>query len=109
MSHYVSDRGGFLIGNGPRPDGPPVLTVETYTKWYVLYLIKPGGEVEEVSFAELEAHCGDGSPYLDHAPNPNAVIRLANARGWYLDELALELIIGRWELDMYPHKYERET
>lgn len=73
----------------------PVLTVENYTKWYVLYLVHPDNRVEQVSFDQLNDFT-DKSPYTDHAPNPVAVERLAAARGWNIAERAMECIIGRW-------------
>jgi hypothetical protein len=84
----------------------PYVTVELYPKWYDLYVVHPGFRVERVGFDELEKFCGDGSPYSDHCPNPNAVQRLATARGWGVDELALELIVGRWEMKQHPERYE---
>ncbi len=83
-----------------------ILTVELYEKWYSLYVVGASGLVDEVSFAELELYCGDGSPYTDHCPNPNAVLRMAASRGWEVNELALELIVGRWEMKQHPERYE---
>lgn len=73
----------------------PVLTVENYTKWYVLYLVYPDDRTEQVSFGQLNGFT-DKSPYTDHAPNPVAVEHLAAARGWNIAERAMECMIGRW-------------
>jgi hypothetical protein len=97
---------GFSLFYSEHGCDVPVLTVEAYEKWYELFLVHPDGRVESISFNELERFCGDGSPYADHAPNPNAVRLLVEARGWRLSELTFELMIGRWELALHPERYE---
>lgn len=81
----------------------PVLTVELYTKWYELFLIEKKGDnfdAYSVSFGHLEDVCPVGvSPYLDHAPNPLCVKLFAHRNGYHIDELALELITGRWQIE----------
>ena len=77
-----------------------VLTVELHIKWYSLFLVE-GVCVSAVSYSQLEAFAPKGeSPYVDHVPNPEAVQRLCAKRGWTLDYLALELLIGRWEWEV---------
>lgn len=89
----------------------PVLTVELYTKWYELYLLakRPVGQGNDhgtwlslyaVSFEHLDQN--DVRPpgvsaYLDHAPNPQCVRIFTRQNDFHLDELAEELIIGRWQ------------
>ena len=70
----------------------PILTVENYIKWYCLYLIRPSGEVEAVDFPD------DG--YCDHVPYPAAVERMAAKNGWVVDEQSLEMMIGRYMLEV---------
>lgn len=83
------------------PADVPVLTVELYQKWYTLHVVHVDGQICEVGFDELDDVAGrhDLTPYCDHAPNPVAVQRLAVERGWHLDPNALEMIIGRWEIE----------
>lgn len=93
-----------------------VLTVELGLKWTVLYLVspypravrlahyhEPGAagallEIERVEFSHLSEVAQDlGSvPYVGRVPNPAVVQCLAERRGWKLDALGWELILGRW-------------
>jgi hypothetical protein len=79
----------------------PVLTVELYTKWYELFLVKKEwGDLVlySVHFGHLEDVCpADVSPFLDHCPNPLCVRLFAARNDFHLDELADELITGRWQ------------
>ena len=77
----------------------PVLTVELYCKWYELWVVHPNLDLMTVSFMDLEEHWA-GFAFVDHTPNPGAVRNLAEAKGWYLNELADELITGRWKLEV---------
>lgn len=76
--------------NDPNPH--PILTVELSTKWYELYLIQPDGKVEGVFFPTSDKY----TSFVDHVPNPIVVQEYAAAKGYYLDELAFDLIVGRW-------------
>lgn len=84
----------------------PTLTVENYCKWYDMQIIHPDGRVEAVSFGDLDELAGNvgydvlGSGYVDHVPNPQVVRALAEARGWAVDEQAMEMIAGRWQLEV---------
>jgi hypothetical protein len=97
--------------NDPEPKSPrgmplfyactdaPLITVEVYEKWYELFVIHPNRRVETLGYDKLEEYAGpDGSAYIDHVPNPRAVQRLANARGWHVHPLAFEMMVGRWEI-----------
>lgn len=81
-----------------------VLTVELTSKWYHLVLLW-GGDCHLIGFDQFDApeFRKEESAYLDHAPNPMAVQRYAEAKGYHLDGLALELMIGRWELEYHNH------
>lgn len=76
----------------------PVVTVEAYCKWYCLW-VRFKDRVEEAEFPDEGEYKTLGSPYLDHAPNPRHVVRWAKRMGYVIDDLALELIVGRWELE----------
>jgi hypothetical protein len=103
---YFSERGHLLACSGYTgfnglPD-EPLLTVEIASKWYQLYLIRPDGSVHGLDFGRLEqpAFMLGISAYCDHVPNPQAVRRLAEVNSWTLDDLAEELIVGRWQLEV---------
>lgn len=74
----------------------PLITVEIYPKWYELFVIHPDGGIEALLFHELDD--GEGTTYVDHCPNPRKVEAYAEKHGMYVDEIALELIAGRWVL-----------
>jgi hypothetical protein len=91
---FVTRRGHILVVTSelqPRP----ILTVELAAKWYELHVVHASGVVEPRPFADL----GPGG-WIDHVPIPAAVERLAAREGWFVDEVALELITGRWELEI---------
>lgn len=74
----------------------PTISVTLAPKWSCLYLIAAGGqEVAELPFPD-PAHFS-GSPYIDHVPNPRAVLAYAKQHNYLIDDLAWELMIGRWE------------
>lgn len=98
---FTSSRGNLLVLS-KRPLDRPVITVELYSKWYGLYLVYPEGSIEEIPFPESEGRL-DVSDYVDHVPNPKVVVWFAEKNNFYLDELALELIVGRWELEVTHH------
>lgn len=82
----------------------PLITVEAISKWYRLWVVKPGVEYEPLEFMELdELGAKDGyrlgSAYVDHVPNPRYVVRYAVKHGYHVDPVALEVMIGRWELE----------
>jgi hypothetical protein len=97
----MSMRGKPLVLSAPYAWVTPVLTVEFHTKWYEIFLIdKEGGRlvVYSVNFGYLDDVCPPGmSPYVDHVPNPICVKLLARRKGFELDELAENLITGRWQ------------
>ena len=86
------------------PEGEsPVVCVELYCKWYRLHVIHPDGTIEEFPFPDDYLDTGE-TPYLDHAPNPMTVQRWAEKMNYHLCDLALELMIGRWEME-YKNNY----
>ena len=85
----------------------PLLTVELSYKWYCLYLVDQFGWFEEITFDKLEGTEEDPA-FVDHVPHPNAVQDLAKKNGWHVDEVAYELMVGRWEteiMDMFKERY----
>jgi len=78
----------------------PRLTVELYIKWYSLFLVSTDGKVEEVLFPNDPIYCDGGVPYVDHVPNPIVVARFAEAKHYHMDDLAMEMIVGRWEIEV---------
>lgn len=107
---FIYSPKGCLLALSSALDPRPVLTVELSGKWYSLFLIHDDRTVEGVTFAELSDIWDDpqlhpsfrrsGAAYVDHVPNPYAVAKLADSRAWHLDELAYELIWGRWMLEV---------
>lgn len=82
----------------------PTLTVELFEKWYSLFLVHPNGQIEEVPFPDDPESCpADVSAYRDHAPNPEVVVNFARNHDYQVDNLSLELIVGRWELSNPDH------
>lgn len=104
MSYEIWGRSesGFLLPVCNYTGRLPVLTVELYCKWYSLHLVWPNRIVERIDFGRLEPAAAslNCSPFVDHIPNPAAVRALALAEGWHLDELAEELIVGRWHIEV---------
>lgn len=86
----------------------PLITVEVYSKWYYLHVVRVGHPVGEIGFETLdEMHLdGYGPPFVDHAPNPWHVMEYARRIGADVDDIALELIIGRWELECGEGRYD---
>jgi hypothetical protein len=98
---FLSERSLPLVYSREVPVSFPVLTVELYPKWYSLHVIQPGGAVERLEFYELHEFCPPHeSTYVDHVPNPSAVLAYAEAKDLTLDDLALELVLGRWVIEV---------
>lgn len=91
MEKYYSDRGLELFYSRESRDIQlPTITVEDYLKWYDLYLVYPSGLTAKISFEHLEDYVsGTESPYVDHCPNPIAVINLARRHQFWVDSDAL--------------------
>jgi hypothetical protein len=106
MPIYFSTRGNPLAFTG-RPGPRPVLTVELEEKWYSLFLVKSDCTVEEIPFPDCMDYATHGSPYVDHAPSPFHVAQWAKDKDIHLDDVSLELIIGRWELESGVDHYRK--
>jgi hypothetical protein len=73
----------------------PVLTVELAPKWYTLHAVHRGETVVPIPFDAL----GPGG-WVDHVPNPEAVERFANEHNYEVDDVAMDLIVGRWQREV---------
>jgi hypothetical protein len=83
----------------------PILSVNYCAKWYAFALSTKisdtsGKTITVVHFSELEDYCGNNVPYVDHVPNPVVVQRMCDAKGWDIDDLSFELMVGRWALEV---------
>lgn len=87
----LTKRGHQLIYNGV--SDRPIVTVELYCKWYSLYLIQPNGSVEEFIPPTEEVS------FKDDTFNPIELVQYALKMNYLIDDLAFELIIGRWETE----------
>ena len=99
MLFLMSERGlPLVLSNGLPLE--PTLTVELYEKWYDLHLVHPDGKVEKVPYPDdLDCCPTNMSPYRDHVPNPEVVVKFARLHGYQIDNLAIELMVGRWEIE----------
>ncbi len=80
------------------------LKVPLESKWYHFELHHEDGTVELLDFGVLD-DCQPVDPkcfpaYVDHVPNPFRVDLICQHNGWYLDDLSLDLIVGRWEIEV---------
>lgn len=75
-----------------------IVTVENYCKWYDLQVVLPTGEIQRHGFDELEGFT-ESSAYVDHVPNPAAVVRWAASHNYRVDQRSLEMMLGRWLLE----------
>lgn len=69
------------------------------SKWYNLELWTPEG-MHSIEFPDMGNYEKLGSPYVDHVPNPKHVVLWAESMGYELDEMSLEVMIGRWALEV---------
>lgn len=84
------------------------LTIELAQKWYGLWLVTPVDadsrmyRLDELHFGVLkEARGSTEDPYaVDHVPNPAAVLLFCREKGYALDDLGFEMMIGRWETEV---------
>lgn len=104
---YFSKRRAPLVYCGS-PQDRPVLTVENRPKWCGLELVMPDGTVQEVGYGELQgvADARGTWPYVDHVPDPTVVSELAAKMGWHVDGVSYEVMVGRWETEVF-HRYDR--
>jgi hypothetical protein len=101
----LSDHGHPLVYQG-EPWTSPIITVENYLKWYTLYLIMPDGEIRPFLYTGLilppeSSKFGSlGSTFIDHVPNPAAVVYTAEKNKMFVDPLSFEAIVGRWFIEV---------
>jgi hypothetical protein len=81
----------------------PVLTVENYSKWYKLHLIKNEKVIEYYPDEKILKYLENRfETYFisNHCFNPIIVQKIAEIEKFHLCEQSLEMIIGRWELEI---------
>lgn len=76
------------------------LTVVNYEKWYGFYILYSNGTVERVGTAAINEILEQGFRYYDHIPHPLFMIALARYLGALLPTTVLEVVAGRWAIDM---------
>jgi len=102
LFRFRSHRGHELLGDTAKER---VLTVELYCKWHELWLILPSRNIVAVQFSDLEEWWdGSTAAYVDHVPNPEAVRAFAECKGYVINELAEELMEGRWKLEVLDNR-----
>ncbi len=98
---FTSERGEWLIwSNHGHLPSVETITVEDADKWYSLYVVTPAGIVCQLLFGDLEPFRVNSLYFVDHCPNPDSVELLAEARGWQVDVRALEVMHGRWRIEV---------
>lgn len=96
----------IIVYEGSMSPKKPVITVEAKGKWYDLVLIGLDGKLSWVEFPDMGDYGRLGSPYVDHTPSPWHVVEWAENRGYEVCHLALEMMIGRWELECGRERYD---
>lgn len=95
---HTSDRGIPLVLLGTPTRN--TLTVENYVKWYDLFIVNSSGVVSKVpreAYDKVQVVGNDLiTVWSDHAINPVAFQALAEYLGVEVDEVAEEVVIGRW-------------
>ena len=86
----------------------PFITIELSDKWYSLFIVRPSldyfcksHQIEVLNYHALVCEANkDRTLFVDHVPNPEAVEAYAESRGMEINALALELMHGRWLLEV---------
>lgn len=88
---------------GKRPGS--VVHVPFETHWHTLQVIHADGRTELADFPDMGNHERLGSALFGDVPNPKHVLEWAQSMGYEVDDLSLELLVGRWEIQVlkrYP-------
>ena len=89
---HVSERGLPLVYVEQLPtDDTKIITVENYLKWYTLSVVSRNG-VETLQHNN-EIH------FNGHVPVPADVEAYAEKYGMEVDRQAMEMIVGRWNIE----------
>lgn len=107
MTELVTPRGHKLALVTLPVEGACIVTVELYVKWYELWLVACAQDhwtLESVplfhnEYEQIAARLGM-SAAVDHVPNPEVVRAWCDEKGYELDALAEELMVGRWRLEV---------
>ncbi len=99
MLRFVSNRTHQIVWSSSEGPKRPTISVELHSKWYGLILLVPSSMdlfpiIEELPFP----YAHEGGYAIDHAPNPEFVRRFCEEKHYDLDELAEELIVGRYTI-----------
>ena len=84
----------------------PILTIENYCKWYGLSAIYPDGTVKAISYDDYSELEEFGVLWYDHCLNPKMYQKIANHLGMYYCEQTLEIIIGRYCVEVLEEDHE---
>jgi len=97
MRTYMSPRGHVLLFTGD-PLDVPVVTLESYEKWYEMFVVKPDGTVEAVDVRILEEAQEKDSKaaWIDHDFHPRLLYRVAEILRGCTHDVAVEVAAGRW-------------
>ncbi len=79
----------------------PIITLENYTKWYNIYVIKTDGTVDKVQPEIIEEAHKLNKYYgiIDHLYHPNILNKVAELLDAEVDERASEVAAGRWHYE----------
>jgi len=105
---FLSERKIPLSYFGGLPEkGQKIIAVELYAKWYSFYEIDHNGNVEKSPLAIDTMNIG----FLDHTWNPQDLINFVDGKedDYYLPELTIELLIGRWEMESKENYIPQEV
>ena len=93
--YYILENNDILSYNGPIPEDGlmDVLCVTLSTKWYSLYLISSDGKIRKYNPPIDEVS------YCDDKWNPKELYKYCEKNDIYIDDIAYELICGRWEIE----------
>ncbi len=94
---YLSDRNKALVFNNVT-ETLGTITVENYPKWYDLFIVQPDGSVTKVEPGPIE--------WRGHVPTPASVMAYADKMNLYVDMRSMEMIIGRFILEVCGNEPE---
>lgn len=81
-------------------DDRPVITAEIRDKWYNLWIVSDKSQSTKLNLEDLEEGW-QGTAYLNHVPNPMAVIDYAARNNLRVSALFIAEASRRWYNDYY--------
>jgi hypothetical protein len=94
---YQSPRNIPLVYNNV-PGTIGTITVENYLKWYDLFIVQPDGSVTKVEPGPIE--------WRGHVPTPASIMAYADKANLDVDHQAMEMIVGRYILEVIGNEPE---